>query len=87
MRHDELLGHLGLSREQLRDLLKRFHDFFESLDERQREVVKRSLPSLKEASDSLGADIDEAGLLKLLEGEMERKPVMCFFPLVHHKSE
>jgi hypothetical protein len=87
MNRDQLLKHLGLSAHQLDDLLKKFHDFFNSLDEQQKHVVRRSVPSLKDASDSFGTAVNEHELLELLHGEAEKKPVMCFFPMVTKRKE
>jgi hypothetical protein len=87
MKHEDMLKHLGLSKDQLRTLLRKFHDFHNSLDAEQKAVVDRSLPSLKQASDSFGPQTNESELHKLLGEHHEGKPVMCFFPLVQHRNK
>lgn len=87
MTHDELLASLGLSGAQLSDTLQKFHNFFQSLDDQQKAVVQKSIPSLTEAANSFGPDVQESELRSLLEDYVDNKPLMCFFPMVTTKSE
>ncbi len=54
MTRDEMLRELGLTQEQLKDLLKRHSDFMNSLDAAQKALVKSWSPSLEAAARSFG---------------------------------
>jgi hypothetical protein len=86
MTPDLMLKELGVSQKELDELLAKFHAFLESLDERQRAVVKRSLPTLAEALAAFGPDVNRDDLLKLFEGDKKYEPVILCFPLHHRKS-
>jgi hypothetical protein len=75
MNQEEMLRELGVSRKELRDLLAKFNSFLASLDERQHAVVRRSLPTLAEATASFGPDVTEDDLRRLFEGEGDELPV------------
>ncbi len=85
MNPDEMLKELNLSRGELHELLAKFGAFLESLDERQRHAVRRSLPTLAEAVAAFGAEVDPAELLKLFEGDKVHLPVIICLPGFHHR--
>jgi hypothetical protein len=82
---DELVKKLGLStRVQLTDLLTKFRDrFLKHLDDEQLKVVKRTLPTLCEASAWLGPCATLEDLRKLFGGDYrdtDSPPIMvCHF--------
>ena len=86
MNDNEMLKALGLSASQLKDLLQKFRDFVKSLDEAQRHVVTRSLPTLAEAVKAFGGHATEADLLRLFEGDEQQPPVICIFPGQHNRT-
>jgi hypothetical protein len=81
----ELVKKLGLSSpDQLTDLLTKFRDrFLKHLDDEQLKVVKRSLPTLCEASAWLGPCATLEDLRKLFGGDgrdVDSPPIMvCHF--------
>lgn len=85
MNRDEMLKELGVSADELHDLLEKFHAFLASLDEPQRAAIRRSLPTLAEALAAFGPNVTEEDLLKLFEGDVGHKPVIICVPLHHHK--
>ncbi len=87
MSRDELLKALGLSSDELNDLLKKLRDFLDSLNAAQRTVIERSLPVIKEALTAFGPNVTEAELLALFKGDIHHPPVICIFPLHHRKYE
>jgi hypothetical protein len=72
MTKQEFLHELGLSREEFRDLMERFVYFLKPLNEAQRDAVRRSMPTISEASRSFGPHVDEVQLgeilVEILEG-------------------
>jgi hypothetical protein len=77
---------MGLSDNDLRDLLGRLASVFSTLNEAQKNVIKATLPSLHEALESFIGDITEQQLLKFLE---ERQPATGVVMLVRgtHRDE
>ena len=67
MTHDEMLKKMHLTDGELRDLLRKFHSFFKSLDKQQQAVVKYSLPKLERAAKTFGPDVTPDNLEDLLE--------------------
>jgi hypothetical protein len=57
MTRNEMLEQAGLTDEDLKDLVQRFHAFHRSLNERQRAAVNRSLPSTAAAAATFGPDV------------------------------
>ncbi len=86
MNDEEMLRALGLSASQLQDLLQKCRKFLESLDEQQRQVVTRSLPTMTEAVKAFGGHATEADLLRLFEGDEQHPPVLCIFPGQHNRN-
>jgi hypothetical protein len=80
---EELLEKLGLSDDELRDLLDKFRDkFLYNLNRNQLKVVKRTLPSLCEAQAWLGTCASVDDLRELFGGGRgeDSPPVMvCHF--------
>jgi hypothetical protein len=65
MTHDEMLKRLGLSDEELKELLQKFDKFHKSLNDRQRAVIDRSLPTTAATAKTFGATVTPAHLQKL----------------------
>ena len=86
MNREDMLAKLGVSQDQLQDLFRKFEAFFSSLDTQQQQVVKVSLPSVKEAVDAFGADATESDLLNLFQADEQRPPLACFLPLQQGKA-
>lgn len=55
------------TQDELTDLLKKFGNFFTSLNEHQKVVIKRSLPTATEALSAFGPDVTEPDLLQLFK--------------------
>lgn len=86
MNRDQMLAALGLSGEQLRDLLNKFCTFLASLEERQQAVVRRSLPTITEALAAFGPEVTEADLLKLFKADAHPECVILCLPALHRKN-
>jgi hypothetical protein len=86
MNDEEMLRALGLSASQLQDLLQKFRKFLQSLDEQQRQVVMRSLPTLTEGVNAFGGNANESDLVRLFEGDEQHPPVLCIFPGQHNRN-
>ena len=86
MNREDMLAKLGVSHDQLQDLFRKFEGFFNSLDAQQQQVVKTSLPSVKEAADAFGPEASEADLLNLFQADEARPPLACFLPLQSGKA-
>jgi hypothetical protein len=72
MTDDELLKAMGLSDEELRDLLARTDAFFQELGRSERKVVKETMPSIAEAAKTFGRDVTPAELTKFLKARAPR---------------
>jgi hypothetical protein len=66
MTRDEMLKRMKLTDEEFKDLIHKFRNFNNSLNEHQREVVTRSLPTVAVAAKSFGPDVTAGELEKLL---------------------
>jgi hypothetical protein len=66
MNHDEMLSRLKLTEAEFRELLSKFSEFVESLNERQGDLVTASMPTLVQAAASFGPDVDPEDLARLL---------------------
>lgn len=66
MTRQEFLDRLGLSSEEFRDLMQKFVYFLESLNEAQRDAVRRSMPTIAEAASSLGPNVTPEQLGEIL---------------------
>ncbi len=86
MNRKKMLEALGLSDKEFKDLLHKFRTFWDSLDDRQRKVMKCSLPTIHEALRAFGPGVSEADLLELFEGDTKGAPVILIFPLHHERS-
>jgi hypothetical protein len=64
----EFLDHLRLSSEEFSDLMGKYVLFLESLNEAQREAVRRSMPSITETARSFGPKMTPEDLEKVLAG-------------------
>ncbi len=76
-----MLKQLGVSQQQFKDLLQKFQNFHNSLDEQQRKVVQSSMPNLKQAAAAFGPDVKEDDLHQLFESDAQRPPLTCFLPI------
>lgn len=66
MDRTKLLEHLGLSNDDLNNLLLKFRVFYASLTDKERAVVDRLLPKFKHAAALFGGDISRDDLKRLL---------------------
>jgi hypothetical protein len=67
MTREEMLKKMGLTHEELNDLLHKFRNFESSLNENQRAVVTQSLPTAAAAAKSFGPDISAHELERLIK--------------------
>ena len=67
MSHEEMLRHLGLTDQELKDLLQKFNRFYGELNKDQQATVTRSLPALDEAARTFGPDVNAPDLDTLLK--------------------
>ena len=81
MNRDDMLKQLGVSQEQFQDLLQKFQNFFNSLDSQQQQVVKTSMPNVKQAAAAFGPEVNEGHLLDLFQADAQRPPLTCFLPI------
>ena len=73
-----LLDRLGLTGEELQDLLRKFHDFERGLNQAQLKVLVRSLPSLERARASLGPTNEDLTKLFGQEPDLDGMTLGCF---------
>ncbi len=87
MDREELLRHLGLKGDELRDFLRKFADFQRELSPAQRKVLLGSLPSLERASQTLGTTAEN--LEELFREELNdlKDVIICGFEDVLHDTE
>ena len=69
MTREEMLKRMGLSSDELSELLQKLGALYVSLNERQRAVLNRSLPTHSAAAKTFGASVTAADLQKLLKTE------------------
>lgn len=69
MTREEMLKRMGLTHEELKDFLQKLGQLHASLNDRQRAVLKRSLPTHSAAAKTFGADVTAGDLEKLFDGE------------------
>jgi hypothetical protein len=88
MTKQEFLEGLGLSSEEFRDLMQKFGDFVESLNEAQQGVVRRSMPTVAETSRSFGPKMTPKDLERVLAGLGDNEFVMwgCFSGLERYPN-
>lgn len=67
MSRDEMLNRLGLSDADLTDLLTQYNDFVGKLKPGQQAVIKRSLPTVQEATQSFGPDVTADDMQELFD--------------------
>jgi hypothetical protein len=71
MTREEMLKRMGLTQEELTDLLQKLAQLHASLNDHQRAVLDRSLPTHSAAAKTFGANVTAADLQKLLSAEFE----------------
>jgi hypothetical protein len=71
MTRQEMLKQMGLTQEELKDLLVRLTKLRADLTEPQRAVFDRSLPTHATAAKTFGADVTAANLQELLSAEVQ----------------
>jgi hypothetical protein len=69
MTREEMLKQMGLTHEELKDLLHKLRQLHASLNEHQRAVLTRSLPTPSRAAKTFGADVTAEDLEKFLRTE------------------
>jgi hypothetical protein len=57
MTRQEMLKQLGITNSDLKDLLQKFEKFHDSLNDPQREVIARSLPTTAAAAKRFGSNV------------------------------
>ena len=72
MTREEMLKKMGLTQEELKDLLLKLAQLRASLNDRQRAVLDRSLPTHSAAATTFGADVTAGDLEKALSDELHR---------------
>jgi hypothetical protein len=80
MTRKEMLQALGVTDNELKDLLKKFRAFLKRLDPAQQKVVKRSLPTLAEAVKAFDKNATEAEVRELFGGDARQEPVILCLP-------
>ncbi len=78
MTEQEFLDQLGLSREEFRDLLQKFRVFLETLNESQKDTVRRSNPTIAEAARSFRPEMTPVELEEILAGLLGRIDFVLF---------
>ena len=86
MNREDMLKQLGISHDQLQDLFQKFEAFLASLNPQQQQIVKFSLPTVKEAVEAFGGDATESDLMNLFQADPQRAPLACFLPLQQGKA-
>jgi hypothetical protein len=71
MTREEMLNRMGLTSEEFKDLMLKLAQLRASLNDRQRAVLDRSLPTHSTAAKTFGADVTAGDLQKLLKAEQE----------------
>jgi hypothetical protein len=69
MDRKEMLKRMGLSEPELKDLLAHFRHFYSHLNERQKKVVRRSLPSLEQAAKTFGPGVSPDQMQELFDAD------------------
>ena len=57
MTHDDMLKKMGLTHDEHKDLLSKFSAFHGSLNDNQKKVMARSMPTLEQAAKSFGPGV------------------------------
>jgi hypothetical protein len=71
MTREEMLNRMGLTSEEFKDLMLKLAQLRAALNDRQRAVLDRSLPTHSTAAKTFGADVTAGDLQKLLKAEQE----------------
>jgi hypothetical protein len=71
MTREEMLKKMGLTHEELKDLLQKLAQLRASLTDHQRAVFDHSLPTHSAAAKTFGADVNAGDLQKLLGAEVQ----------------
>lgn len=69
MNRSEMLKRMGLSEQELKELLEHFRHFYKRLNDRQKAVVRRSLPTLEQAAKSFGPDVTSGQMQELFDAD------------------
>jgi hypothetical protein len=71
MTREEMLKKMGLTSEELTDLMQQLAQLRASLNDAQRAVLDRSLPTHSTAAKTFGADVTAGDLQKLLKADQQ----------------
>jgi DNA-binding FrmR family transcriptional regulator len=71
MTREEMLKKMGLTSEELTDLMQQLAQLRASLNDAQRAVLDRSLPTHSAAATTFGADVTAGDLQKLLKADQQ----------------
>jgi hypothetical protein len=69
MTREEMLKKMGLTHEELKDYWQKLGQLHASLNDRQRAVLERSLPTYSAAAKTFGTDITAVDLQKIVRAE------------------
>lgn len=79
---EELLRRLGLTDKELRDFLSKFMAFYRSLNEPQKRVIERTLPTLEQAARSFGPDVTVQDIEALVGSEVPGGSSGCVIAVI-----
>jgi hypothetical protein len=71
MTREEMLKKMGLTHEELKDYWQKLGHLHASLNDRQRAVLERSLPTYSAAAKTFGADVTAGDLQKIVKAEQQ----------------
>ena len=71
MTHEQMLKKLELTHEEFKDLMNRLANLYASLNERQRAVLARSMPTTARAAKTFGADVTAGDLERLIKPDLQ----------------
>jgi hypothetical protein len=81
MDREEMLKQMGVTNEEFKDFLRKYHHFVKTLDAAQLDLLNRSLPTMREAITAFGPDVDPVELIKLFGDDGEHPTTALMFPL------
>lgn len=89
MSDDQILERLGLNRDEIRDLLQRLNDFFNSLSDKEKRAFRKSLRSPHEGAAILDKDVTPERLEEFLRKFGPPGGIVCFWCELNflHKHE
>jgi hypothetical protein len=86
MTREEMLKKMGLTHEEFKDYWQKLEKFHDSLNDRQRAVLERSLPRYSAAAKTFGAAINAEDLQKILKADQQGAFAGAAVAVVSHSS-